>query len=332
MKHQYIERETSQIVTEKLFGDRIINLIYSQARENAPLLFKLVHSAYMSSFLGFVNFDLTLGAPLRGPQKFMRTLEIDLSECVSNPADLDNPRKIFERKIQYWRTRPMPDVPGSIVSPADARMLVCSISDTSVLFLKEKFFSFEELLGRNKKVWIHAFHEGECAIFRLTPEKYHYNHTPVAGKVIDIYEIPGYYHCCNPRAVVRVETPYSKNRRVVTIIDTDVEGGTHVGLVAMVEIVALMIGGICQCYSEYQYDSPQNIIKGMFLKKGQPKSLYKPGSSTDVLIFQKGRVRFSEDIVKNMYRQDIESRFSKGFGRPLVETEVKVRSIIARNT
>jgi phosphatidylserine decarboxylase len=226
----------------------------------------------------------------------------------------------------------MPDDPSVVVSPADARCLVFSFTESSALFLKEKFFTFEDLLGYDKRVWLNVFHGGDSAIFRLTPEKYHYNHTPVSGKVLDIYEIPGQYHCCNPGAVVQVVTPYSKNKRVVTVIDTDVQGGTYVGLVAMIEIVALMIGGICQCYSEHRYDSPQDVKKGMFLKKGQPKSLYKPGSSTDVLIFEKGKVTFSDDIVKNMYRQGIKSRFSQGFGQPLVETEVKVRSAIAQDT
>ncbi len=67
----------------------------------------------------------------------------------------------------------------------------------------------------------------------------------------------------------------------------------------------------------------------MFLKKGQPKSLFRPGSSTDVLIFQKGRVKFSQDLVTNMYNQEAQSRYSLGFGKPLVETEVNVRSKIA---
>jgi phosphatidylserine decarboxylase len=68
---------------------------------------------------------------------------------------------------------------------------------------------------------------------------------------------------------------------------------------------------------------------GMFLDKGNPKSLYRPGSSTDVLIFQKGRVTFAPDLVRNMNAQNTQSRFSSGFGRPLVETDVKVRSLIA---
>jgi phosphatidylserine decarboxylase len=224
----------------------------------------------------------------------------------------------------------MPADPSAIVSPADAKVLVGSFADTSRLFLKEKFFCFEELFGRRPGNWAENFQDGDFCIFRLTPDKYHYNHTPVAGNVSDIYEISGSYHSCNPGAVVTVATPYSKNKRVVTIIDTDVEGGTQVGLVAMIEVVALMIGDIQQCYSEDRYDHPKQIEPSMFLKKGCPKSLYRPGSSVDVLVFQKDRIVFSEDILANMYRYDAQSRYTKGFGRPLVETDVQVRSEIAR--
>ena len=147
---------------------------------------------------------------------------------------------------------------------------------------------------------------------------------------MDIYEIPGSYHSCNPGAVVEVVSPYSKNKRIVTVFDTDVPGGTGVGLVAMVEVVAMMIGEVVQCYSAERYENPLQVRPGMFLAKGAPKSLYRPGSSTDVLIFQKGRISFAEDLVRNMYATNIQSRFSLGFGRPLVETDVKVRSMIGR--
>lgn len=70
-------------------------------------------------------------------------------------------------------------------------------------------------------------------------------------------------------------TPFSKNKRVVTVIDTDVEGGTQVGLVAMIEVVALIIGEVVQC---------------------------RPGSSTNVLLFQPRRVRFLDDLLANQRR------------------------------
>jgi phosphatidylserine decarboxylase len=97
----------------------------------------------------------------------------------------------------------------------------------------------------------------------------------------------------------------------------------------MIEVVALMIGDIVQCYSEHRYDNPVPIRPGMFVRAGCPKSLYRPGSSTDVLIFQPGRVRFAEDLERNQLRCDVASRFSSGFGRPLAETDVQVRSLIA---
>jgi phosphatidylserine decarboxylase len=255
---------------------------------------------------------------------------IDLEECVARPKDLNTARKIFERQIRYWEKRPMDEDPAAVVSPADSKALIGSFQETSQLFLKGKFFDQDELLSRDRRHWRDAFIEGDFAIFRLTPDKYHYNHTPVSGKVLDIYDISGSYHSCNPSAVVSFVTPFSKNKRVVTIIDTDCDGGSQVGLVAMIEIVALMIGDIAQCYSSAGYDNPRPVDAGLFMEKGRPKSLYRPGSSTDVLLFQKDRVRFCEDLVINQRRQGVQSRFSKGFEAPLVETDLKVRSTIGR--
>jgi phosphatidylserine decarboxylase len=224
----------------------------------------------------------------------------------------------------------MPADPSAVVSPADARLLVGSLAPGSALFLKEKFFTLKELLGAGKRCWLKRFRNADCAVFRLTPEKYHYNHSPVSGRVTDVYTVDGACHSCNPAAVIAAATPLSKNRRAVTIIDTDVAGGTGVGKVAMIEVVALMIGDIDQCYSNRHYDNPRPAAPGMFFKRGQPKSLYRPGSSVDVLLFEPGRVSFSADIVENLYRLDVRSRFAEHFGRPLVETEVTVRSEIGK--
>jgi phosphatidylserine decarboxylase len=150
----------------------------------------------------------------------------------------------------------------------------------------------------------------------------------VSGVVCEQYELDGRYHSCNPSAVVALATPYSKNKRVVTVIDTDVPGGTGVGSVAMVEIVALMIGQVAQCYSEYRYDDPVRLQPGSFVTRGQPKSLFRPGSSTVVLLFERDRVRFADDLIANMSARAI-SRFSQGFGQSLVETDVRVRSWLA---
>ncbi len=323
LPHQYIERDTGRVITEQLLGDRMVQLLYHQLRENSSSLFRLLTSARSSSLLAAVNFD----RPLADPVAYALRCGIDLSDCRDPISTLRTGRLLFERRIRYQTSRPMPDDPASVVSPADARVLVGSLQQQSLLFIKDKFFGFEELMG--KPDWHQRFDGGDFAIFRLTPDKYHYNHTPVAGRVLDYYELEGSYHSCNPAAVVAEVTPYSKNRRAVTIIDTDVAGGSSVGLVAMIEVVALMIGGITQAYSGRDYDEPQQVRPGMFLDKGQPKSLYRPGSSTDILLFQPDRIRFAADLLQNQQRTDVSSRFSSGFHRPLVETDIRVRSLLA---
>ena len=330
IRHQYIDRETSRVRTERLYGIRVIAFLYSRVREDAAFVFKAVTSRRMSAFLAFFSYDSLVGSRITGAKAFMKKAGIDFSECLEDPETLDTPRKIFERKIRYWETRPLPEDPRSVVSPADSKVLIGSLSQTSLFFLKDKFFNFDELFGWNKDEWKESFRNGSFAVFRLTPEKYHYNHVPVSGRVVDIYDVPGSYHSCNPGAVIIEATPYSKNRRTVTIIDTDVDGGTEVGLVAMIEIVALLIGDIVQSYSENEYADPVDIQKGMFIRKGQPKSLYRPGSSTDVLMFQKERIVFSGDLASNMDQLGVSSLFSEGFGKPLVETDVRVRTQIGR--
>ena len=327
--HQYVERLSGRVMTEELFGDRIVRFLYSRAREQAPFLFRLATSARMSNLLGLYHFDLALGPRLSGNSRFLAHCGVDLAECVAPRAHFTTPRKIFERQIRYWQCRPIPHLDSAVVSPADARVALGALHPDSPLFLKDKFFDYDELLGADRRRWLETFNHGDYAVFRLTPDKYHYNHTPVAGRVVEHYTLGGVYHSCNPGAVVEVVTPYSKNKRVVTIIDTDVPGGTGVGYVAMVEVVAMMIGDIVQCYSDNGYNLPLQIRSGMFLNKGQPKSLYRPGSSTDILLFEKNRVHFAEDLLKNGRRTDVHSRFSLGFGRPLVEVEVRARALIA---
>ncbi len=328
--HQYIDRRDGRVVDESLVGNRVLSLLYSRGREHMPRLFDALTSHRMSRLLSMVNFDLPLAPRFLGVKRQMFARGIRFDECLDAPDNLNTLRRLFERKIRYWRYRPMPSDPATVVCPADARVIVGSLRNGSLLFLKEKFFAFKELLGDSNAGWQTAFDGGDYAIFRLTPEKYHYNHAPVTGRVEAIYEIGGAYHACNPNAVVEMVTSYSKNRRVVTVIQTDVPGGTGVGRVAMVEVVALMIGDILQCYSARNYDAPVPVAPDMLLEKGQPKSLFRPGSSTTVLLFEPGRVRFADDLIRNMRRQDVASRFTAAFHKPLVETDVEVRSLLGR--
>ncbi|MFH1985101.1 MAG: phosphatidylserine decarboxylase [Pseudomonadota bacterium] len=327
--HQFIDRGSGRVVTERLVADRIIAALYTGVREKNPWLFNALTSSRGSRLLGYLNYDIQLPGGRRRITRLMQRMGISAHECLDDPAGFKTARELFERRIPYWHCRPMPTDTGAVVSPADAKMLAGNLKEHPQIRIKEKFFCLEELLGRDKQQWLAAFADGPFAIFRLTPDKYHHNHVPVDGRVADIYDIAGRYHSCNPGAAVQLASPLSKNRRVVTVLDTDVAGGTGVGFVAMIEIVALMIGDVVQCYSASRYDAPEPVRAGMVLKKGQPKSLFRPGSSSLVLIFEKDRIRFDADIIENLRRGHAASRYALAFSHPLVETDVAVRTRIA---
>lgn len=329
--HQFIKRHSGQVVTEELKADPILAWMYGTLREQAPYVFNLCVRPRMSAMLAWLQFDVPM---LRrghdvAVKEMARQLGINLDECFDPPESLRSLRDLFERKIRYEDCRPMTAYRTTVVSPADARIIVGSLSETDMLFVKGRFFSLQDLLGDKGHPWVRCFLKGDFAVFRLTLDKYHYNHVPVSGIVLDHYEVDGSFHSCNPSAIVATATPFSRNRRVVTIIDTDVPRGSQVGKVVMVEVVALMIGRITQCYSREHYTSPQKILPDMFLDRGQPKSLYQPGSSSDILLFEPGRIRFDSDLVHNRNRPDVYSRFSIGLGQSAVETDINVRESIA---
>jgi len=329
-RHEYVERRTGAVRTERLIADRAVRWLYDRDREHPSLLLRALTSPWFTAVLGHLRYDLYLGNRRTCGPAMLRALQASLDECVDDPATLDSPRRVFERRIRYWDCRPMPEPPDVVVSPADARVLLASLEPSSLVFLKQKFFALEELLGSRARPWLQRFRGADVAVFRLTPDRYHYNHMPVAGLVTDFDEIEGACHSCNPHALLRVAAAHAKNRRTVTFVDTDVTRGSQVGLVAMVEVAALMIGEIVQCYSQERYLDPQPVQPGQFLCRGAPKSLFRPGSSTVVLLFEPGRVVFDDDLVRNSRRTDVCSRFSVGLGRSLVESDVEVRSRIGQ--
>jgi phosphatidylserine decarboxylase len=96
----------------------------------------------------------------------------------------------------------------------------------------------------------------------------------------------------------------------------------------MVEIAASVIGAIDQCYSERAYIAPRPLRVGMFVARGAAKSRYGAGSSSDVLLFQKGSIRWTRERQRADAR-DLDQR-GPAEGETPAETDVQVREPIAR--
>ena len=184
MEHQYIDRATGNVVREHLLGNSVISALYSPALEKAPLLTRLASSRYVSRMLGYLNYDNVLSSRATGMLKFLRQSGIELSEFVGNLSEYDTARQNLRAPDPLLELPSLPLDPRAVVCPADSRGLIGSMEESSGLYLKQKFFSFPELLGDGSP-WQRSFAGGDYAVFRLTPEKYHYTHSPVSGRVLD---------------------------------------------------------------------------------------------------------------------------------------------------
>ena len=65
--HQYIDRATGSVRTERLYRDALVNFLYAHTRENAPQLFNLLVSPHMSRLLAYFVYDGWWNRPWTGP-------------------------------------------------------------------------------------------------------------------------------------------------------------------------------------------------------------------------------------------------------------------------
>jgi phosphatidylserine decarboxylase len=120
-------------------------------------------------------------------------------------------------------------------------------------------------------------------ISRLCPVDYHRFHFPVAGLPSEPRLINGWLYSVSPIALRRNLAYLWENKRMVTLVESPV-----FGRVAVCEIGATMVGSIFQTFTP-----------GRAVAKGEEKGLFKFGGSCVVTLFQKGRIRIDEDLLKS---------------------------------
>ena len=328
--HQYVPLSGAASVNEDLLADRVIRFLYSAARERPTVLQRAAASKLASALLASWEFDWPLRQPLPAIAAAAERMHIDLDEVYGDLRRWRTLRDLFERKIRFWETRPLDADERNIASPADGKALTFGFERDAMMPVKSKWVAFAELLG--SAALADALAPVSGVIVRLTPDAYHYVHAPVSGKVRSHELIDGALHSCNPAALITFANPYAINLRRVTVIDTDVYQGSGVGTVVVVNVAAMMIGSIDDAYSEHRYDEPQLIERGTFLQRGQPMALFRPGSSTSIVLWQRARATLSPSLVRNTCRVDVQSRFSDWLLSPWVESAIRVRSALAAAT
>ncbi|TPX61680.1 phosphatidylserine decarboxylase [Powellomyces hirtus] len=167
-----------------------------------------------------------------------------------------------------------------VSSAADCRLSVFPTIDLAKQYwIKGHNFTLENLFQDSSLA--QTFSGGSLGIFRLAPQDYHRWHSPVSGVLNPIKKIPGTYYTVNPKAVRENLDVYTENTRHVSVLSSPVFG--KIGIVA---VGAMLVGSIVITADE-----------GTRLERGQEMGYFEFGGSTVIVLFEKGRMMWDEDLV-----------------------------------
>jgi len=228
---------------------------------------------------------------------FVHTHNINLKECeINTPTDFKSFNDFFYRKLKKnART-----IGTKIVSPADGKILVFpKIDEVSSFFIKGSNFTLENFLQNQSLA--QKYSNGAMAIIRLAPPDYHRYHFPTSGIASVSTKIKGHYFSVSPLALKGSLQIFCENKREYCTLST-----IDYGNILIVDVGATMVGSIIQTY-----------LPDSKVEKGEEKGYFAFGGSTLVLLFEKEKINFDEDLILNT---------QKG-----LETAIKMGENIAKN-
>jgi phosphatidylserine decarboxylase len=168
---------------------------------------------------------------------FVRLFSIDLSEAErEDPASYECFNDFFTRALKPG-ARPLADQRHRLVSPSDGTVSQLGrLHADAIVQAKGIDYSAAELLGSPERA--RAFEDGHFITVYLAPNDYHRVHSPIAGHVVEEVRIPGELFSVSAATVRAVPRLFSRNERMVAMLDT-----AH-GPVAVVMVAAMLVAGI----------------------------------------------------------------------------------------
>ncbi|WP_405111785.1 archaetidylserine decarboxylase [Phaeobacter sp. BS52] len=269
-----VDRDTGETFEEVVLGEKWIRWAYQNASAK-PVEKLLFRSALISRLMG-AWFDSRLS---RGKiSAVIEDLSIDMSEATEPTESYATFNDFFARNLRP-EARPFDPSPSVIASPADGRVLVFpELAEDVFVPVKGYPMSIRTMLPGIADRFI----GGALAIVRLCPADYHRYHFPASGRISAAKDLSGALHSVNPIALGAGPDVFGENKRSWTLIDTDTFGSY-----AFVEVGAFGVGSII------------NTRTSGAVEKMDEKGYFKFGGSTVVVVFEPGRVQFSDDLVTN---------------------------------
>jgi phosphatidylserine decarboxylase len=270
---QYYERESGQLKTEKVAGEKWLVWLYYNPIGEATL-WALAKRKLVSSIYGN-RMDRTSSA--KKIQPFIADFDIDMS--VAQKQEFNNFNDFFTRKLKV-NARPVDTSSSIVVSPADGKILAYADISNSDFIIKGYRFNVSSFLDNPDLA--QKYFDGALLIIRLAPMDYHRFHFPVSGNSSPNKKIDGDYYSVNPFALRKKAEIFCLNKREYSILSNPLFGD-----VVMAEVGATMVGSIVQTF------------KGSSVNKGEEKGYFKFGGSTVVLLFEKSKIHIDEDLLVN---------------------------------
>ncbi|MFC0875524.1 phosphatidylserine decarboxylase [Saccharicrinis sp. FJH2] len=269
----YYERESGQIKTEKVAGEKwLVWLYYNPVGE--ATLWALVKRKLVSSVYGKM---MDRPSSAKKIQPFIEEFDINMS--IAQEQKFQSFNDFFTRKLKE-NARPIDTAFNTVISPADGKIMAYADINNSDFIIKGFRFDVSSFLDDPDLA--QKYHDGSILIIRLAPVDYHRFHFPVSGNLSPNKKIEGDYYSVNPFALREKANIFFLNKREYTIISNPLFGD-----VIMAEVGATMVGSIVQTYN------------GSYVKKGEEKGYFKFGGSTIVLLFEKDKIHIDEDFLNH---------------------------------
>lgn len=268
---RYYERESGQLKTEKVAGEKWLKWLYYNPIGEASL-WALAKRKLVSSIYGNMM-DRTSSA--KKIQPFVEEFDIDMN--IAQEQKFNTFNDFFTRKLKEG-VRSIDTSSNIVVSPADGKILAYANMSRADFIIKGYRFDVFSFLDNPDLA--QKYLDGALLIIRLAPVDYHRFHFPVSGNVSPNKKIDGDYYSVNPFALRKKAEIFCLNKREYTIISNPLFGD-----VVMAEVGATMVGSIIQTH------------KGSTINKGEEKGYFKFGGSTVVLLFKKSKIKVDEDLL-----------------------------------
>jgi phosphatidylserine decarboxylase len=224
---------------------------------------------------------------------FLRLYTIDMSEAVQpDPFRYGSFNEFFTRALKP-DVRMLAMAPREIACPVDGVISeVGKIDGARLLQAKGRHYTLTELLA--SRGWAKHFEGGSFATIYLAPFNYHRVHMPLEGRLRETVYVPGRLFSVNAATASLVPRLFARNERVLTWFDTSF------GEFALILVGALNVGSIATVWAGDITPATQRVVtplppQDVRLDKGEELGRFNMGS-TVILLFQKDRARWHEDL------------------------------------